>query len=209
MFVIVYQNSVILGPMKWNRFRFENTILEDCEEFSATLPDRNDELSPIILSPDIKILPVQGTPEPQYNPKIEMLHGPFWEFSDTVAISSYQIQPIPVDAVKNQLKAVIANKRYLKEISGVNVTVQNIEIKVDTSRDNRNNLIQRYVLMNNTDTLQWKFNDVWLTLNKEEVGTLVNASTAHIQTQFDWEATKVQEIDNATTLTELDSIILE
>lgn len=209
MFVIVYQNSVILGPMRWNRFRFQNTIFEDCEEFSVTLPDRNDDFTPIIVSDDIKILPVQGTPNPDYNPKIEILHGPFYEFTDTVAISSYTVEPMHVESVKNQLKAVIANNRYNKEIAGVTVKIQNNDVKVDTTRESRQHLIHRYILMNDDDTLQWKFNDVWLTLSKEEVSFLVTSGANHVQTHFDWEADKVKEINSANTLQELDLIILE
>jgi hypothetical protein len=208
MFVIVYQNSVILGPMRWNRFRFENTIFEDCEEFFVTLADRNDDLTPVIVSEDIKILPVQGTPSPEHNSKIEMLHGPFWEFTDNMAISSYTVLPIPVDAVKNQLKAVLANERYNKEVAGTTFTIQNTVITIDTARDTRNNLIQQYVLMNESDTVQWKFRETWLTLTKVEVGEIVRAGANYIQTQFQWEANLIVEISNATTLEDLASIVI-
>jgi hypothetical protein len=208
MFVIVYQNSVILGPMRWNRFRFENTIFEDCEEFSVTLADRNDNFEPVVVSDDIKILPVQGTPNPDFNPKIEMLHGPFWEFTDTAAISSYTVWPMPVDAVKNQLKAVLANVRYNKEVAGTKVTVQGIEVTVDTARDTRNNIAQQYLLMGDTDTVQWKFKETWLTLNKTELGNVVKAGSDYVQTQFQWEAGLITDIDNATTLEQLDAIVI-
>jgi arabinogalactan endo-1,4-beta-galactosidase len=194
--------------MTWNRFRFQETIFEDCEEFSVTLENRNDEMNPVIVSDDIKILPVQGTPNPEFNSKIEMLHGPFWEFTDTVAISSYEVWSMPVDAVKNQLKAVLAAERYRKEIAGVKVTIQNTEVTVDTTRDIRNNLVHHYVLMEDNDTIQWKFNTTWLTLTKSEVETLVKAGKSYIQTQFEWEANLIIEINNATTLEQLDSIVI-
>jgi len=208
MFVIVYQNSVILGPMRWNRFRFENTIYEDCEEFSVTLADRNDESTPVVVSDDIKILPVQGTPNPAYNSKIEMLHGPFWEFKDTAAISSYTVLPIPIDAVKNQLKAVLANQRYIKEVKGTTVTVQGTEVTVDTARGVRDTLTQQYLLMVDSDTVQWKFPQTWLTLSKTEVGEVVRAAAAYVQTQFQWEAGLIAEIDGATTHEQLDAIVI-
>lgn len=208
MFVIVYQNSVILGPMRWNRFRFENTIFEDCEEFSVTLADRNDDLTAVVVSDDIKILPVQGTPNPEYNSKIEILHGPFWEFTDTAAISSYTVLPLPVDAVKNQLKAVLANQRYIKEVKGTTVTVQGTEVTVDTARGVRDTLTQKYLLMDDYDTVQWKFPQTWLTLSKAEVGNIVRAGADYVQAQFEWEAGLIAEIDNATTLEQLDAIVI-
>lgn len=209
MFVIVYNNTVILGPMVWNRFRFENTIFEECDNFSVTLENRNDSLSPVIVSENIKILPIQGTENPIFNSKIERLHGPFWEFTDSAAISSYTVEPLPIEAVKNQLKAVVAHKRYTREVSGVKVTIQNLEINADTTRENRHNVLQQYILMGDNDTIQWKYNDIWLTLNKAEVEILVKAVANHVQAQFDWESSKNQEIVNANSLTELDSIILE
>ena len=91
--------------------------------------------------------------------------------------------------------------RYKKEIKGTTVTVQNTQITVDTTRENRNNLIQRYILMGDNETLQWKFNDTWLTLSKSEVGTLVTGGATYVQSQFDWEKDKIQEIENKLSLT--------
>lgn len=208
MFVIVYQNSVILGPMRWNRFRFENEIFEECDEFSVTLADRNDELSAVVVSDDIKILPVQGTPNPDFNSKIERLQGPFWEFTETAAVSSYVVESLPIDAVKNQLKAVLAGERYRKEVKGTTATVQGTEVTVDTARSSRDVLTQQYLLMGDSDTVQWKFPQGWLTLSKTEVGDVVRAGAAHIQTQFEWEAEMIADIDAATTLEQLDAIVI-
>lgn len=208
MFVIVYQNSVILGPSRWNRFRFENTIFEECDEFSVTLDNRNDGLSAIDVSADIKILPVQGTPDPAFNSKIEMLHGPFWEFTDTAAISSYIVNPLPVEAVKNQLKAVLADERYKKEIAGTTITVQSTTVTIDTARGSRDIMTQQYLLMGDSDSVLWKFPQSWLTLTKSEVGDIVRAGAAYVQTQFQWEAELIADIDAAATLEQLDAIVI-
>lgn len=208
MFVIVYNNSVILGPMRWNRFRFENTIEEDCE-FSVRLPDRNDSLDPVIVSDNIKILPVQGTQNPEFNPTTEMLHGPFWEFTDSAAIASYVAQPLPIDAVKNMLKARVSAERYRKEIIGTTTAIQDVQVTVDTSRDGRNIFVQKYILMNDADTVQWKFPETWLTLSKTELGQVVNAGVTYIQQQFDWESAKISEIDSCETMEQLAVIEIE
>jgi len=207
MFVIVHNNFVILGPMRWNRFRFENTIQEECE-VSVTLPDRNDSLSPIIVSEEVKILPVQGTPNPEHNPKIEFLHGPFWDFSNDIATSSYIVQPYAIDAVKNMLKAECANERYKKENSGTKVTIQDVEVTVDTSRGSRDIFVQKYLLMGENDIVQWKFPECWLTLTKAELGLVVSTGAQHIQAQFDWEAEKVAEIEASETLEQLAQIVI-
>ena len=207
MFVIVYQNSVILGPMRWNRFRFENEIAEELE-IQVTLPDRNDNLQAIVINQDLKILPVVGTPEPQYNSKIQFLNGPFWQFTETQAISSYVAQDKTIEAVKNQLKSEVANERYRKEISGVKTTIQNTEITVETDRETRNVFVQKFTLMGENDTVNWKFPETWLTLTKADLGAVVAAGVQHIQSQFDWEMNKVTEIDACTTLTQLDQVVI-
>ena len=208
MFVIIHNDSVILGPMKWNRYRFENEIEEECE-VTVTLSDRNDNLQSVIISDQIKILPIQGTDNPSYNPRIEHLHGPFWEFTDTTAIYSYVVQPLPVGTVKNQLKIECSAERYRREIIGTKVTVQNTEVTVDTARGNRDIFVQRFLLMGDNDTVQWKFPEGWLELSKSELGLIVSMGAAYVQAQFNWESAKIVEIDSCETLTQLVDVIIE
>lgn len=207
MFVIVYQNSVILGPMRWNRFRFENQILEETE-VQITLADRNDNKDPVLINNDLKILPVVGTQNPSFNSKIQFLNGPYWVFTDTEATMSFVAEDKNVEAVKNELKTLVASERYLKEIAGTKVTVQNVEVTVETDRETRNVFVQKFTLMGENDTVNWKFPEGWLNLTKSDLGTVVAAGVAYIQSQFDWELTKVSEIDNCTTLSELDAIVI-
>lgn len=207
MFVIVHNSSVILGPMRWNKNRFENVITEECE-VTASLPSRNDSLSPIIVTDNVKILPIQGTPSPAFNSRIEFLNGPFWEFTDSAAIMSYRVESLSVDAVKNTLKAECAAERWRRENNGVKITIQGLEVTVDTSRGNRDIFVQKFLLMADSDTVQWKFPEGWLALSKLELGAIVNAAAAHVQTQFDWEANKISEIDNCATLEQLDAIVI-
>ena len=206
MFVVVYNNSVILGPMRWNRRRFENEILEECE-VTAVLPDRNDG-APIMVSDSVKVLPVQSAEQPLFNPKIEFLHGPFWEFTDAAAISSYVVQPLPIDAVKNQLKAECAAERYRREVAGTKVTVQGTEVTADTGRGSRDIFTQKYLLAADGEVVKWKFPEGWLDLTKSEFGVIVSAVAAHVQAQFDWESTRVTEIEACSTLEQLDAVVI-
>jgi len=208
MFVIVHNNSVILGPMRWNRFRFENTIQEECE-VSATLPDRNDALSSITISDEVHILPVEFQQEPPFNSKIEILHGPFWEFTPEKAIGHYEVVPMPIEAVKNQLKSQAAAERYARETKGVKIEIQGVEITVDTDRNSRNVFAQRLIITNENDTLAWKFPEAWMTLSKTELTSIVVAGAEHVQQQFDWEKEKVAEIEACTTLEKLDGVIIK
>lgn len=204
MFVIVYNNNVILGPMRWNRFRFENVIQEECE-VTCSLPDRNDGLEAFTVSDDVKILPVVGTPDPVFNPKIEFLNGPFWEFTDTQAISSYRVENLGIEAVKNMLKEQVAAERWKKENSGVLVPVNGADYSFASDKDTR------AVLSNSTNltSINWKINrDVWINMTGADAQNILNAILNHVQSCFDWELSKIQEIDACTTLQELDELTI-
>jgi hypothetical protein len=206
MFVIVHNNSVILGPMRWNRYRFQNTITEECE-VTATLPDRNDGMSPIIVSNDVKILPIQGTENPQFNPKIEFLNGPFWEFTDSAAIMSYRVEEMNIDSVKSMLKQQSADVRWKKEMSGVEVTINGTTHKFATDRETRN-ILQSHISAG-LETVNWKFNaDTWVQLSQTHLQQVLSATLAHVQLAFDWEMQKNTEIDSCATLNELDAVVI-
>ena len=192
MFVIIHDNTVILGPMRWSRFKFENVILEECE-VDTTLPATNDNLDPITVSDNIKILPIQGTENPEFNPTIEMLHGPFWEFTDTVAIMSYTVQPLPLDAAKAMLKDRVAAERWNKENSGVTVNLNDTDYSFNTDKATRGVLIHAQA---GTDNINWKQDrETWVTLTPADVQTVLSAVLSHVQASFDWEYTKLQAID--------------
>jgi hypothetical protein len=206
MFVIVHNNSVILGPMRWNRFRFENEIQEECE-YSATLPDRNDEMSAITVSDNIKILPILGTDNPEYNPKIQILNGPFWEFTDTHAIFSYQPEYMAFEGAREMHKEQVGAERWNKENAGVTVTIRGNEYKFSSDRETRAVLLNA---VTNLDVINWKFNrDSWLEMTKEEAQSVLNAIHTHVQESFNWEHSKIQELNNCSTVHELDAVVIK
>lgn len=205
MFVIVYNNSVILGPMRWNRFRFENEIQEECD-FSCTLPDRNDQLAPITVSSSIKILPVELLPDPEYNSRIQILNGPFWEFMETKAIGSYQPEYMQLDAAKNLLKAEVAAERWNKENAGVLISINENQYSFSTDKETRATLQSS----SNLDGVNWKLaEDNWVQLTKEETQSVLNQILAYVQACFDWEFNKLEEIYACATLEQLSAIVVK
>jgi hypothetical protein len=62
--------------------------------------------------------------------------------------------------------------------------------------------------MGENDTVNWKFPEGWLTLTKADLGAAVTAGVAHIQSSFDWEKAKVEEIEAATDAATLDVIVI-
>lgn len=209
MFVIVYNNYVNLGPMPWNKRRFESFIQEEYEievVLPSTAPTEAIVVDPNILS----IYPVgDSEPLPEFNPKIQFLQGPYWNYSTGLAVSHYVAEDLSIDAVKNQLKAEVTTERYNREVAGVQATTQGTTVTVDTSRGNRDVFVQKYLLMGENDTVTWKFPEAWLILTKAELGALVAIGAGHVQDQFEWEALKLAEIDSKATLAELDAVVIK
>lgn len=205
MFVIIHEGSVIKGPNPWNKLRFEEVLREECE-VEYTLETRNDDSLPIIISDTVKILPVVGLPQPEYNPRTQYIHGPFWNFSDTVAEMYYTPEFYTVDNVKAFFMDKVTAHRYVKETSGVKVTIQGTEVSVDTGREARNIFVQAFSTLLDTDTVNWKFPERWLTISKEELGTVISAGRDHIQSCFDWENTWHGRVNAATTLDALNTL---
>ena len=203
-YVLENNNYVINGPRAWNYRSFESTLEEDLEiEFKLPLTKTDETI--ITIDENTHIYPSRYD-YPDYNPKIQYIHGPFWDFSTGIAVGTFQVLPIAPEFIKNTLKEKVAANRYRKEISGTKVTIQDTEVTVDTGRDSRNIFVQKYMLMSDTDTVQWKFPEGWKTLTKAELGLVVSAGAAYIQEQFDWEVTKGIEIDSKETAEELDLV---
>ena len=207
MYVLINNNQVINGPRSWNYRSFEST-LEDELEITYKLPMQKTDNDPIIINEETKILPATLVYK-DFNSRIEYLDGPFWEFSDTLATGTFIIKPNNIDAVKNDLISKIAAIRYTKETAGIKVTVQNTEVTIDTARGNRDIFVQKYLLMGESDTVQWKFPECWLTLTKSDLGFIVSSATVFIQDQFSWEESKALEINACSTLEELNELILD
>ena len=111
--------------------------------------------------------------------------------------------------IKNTLKAKVAEIRWRKEIAGVITNVQGNDVFINTAREVRDVFLQKYILMNENETVQWKFDAGWVTLTKAEMNAIATTVANHIQSQFDWEIAKQAEIDACSTAQELDAINLE
>jgi hypothetical protein len=206
-YVLVHNGFVINGPRAWNYRSFESSLEEDCEITYKLPMSKNDE-EIIEIDANTKIYAAELV-YPSYNSKIEYPHGPFWDFSTGKAIGTFQVLPTPIDLIKNTLKSKVSEIRWRKETAGMITNVQGTDVFVDTSREMRDVFVQKYILMNDNETVQWKFNSGWFTLTKTEINSIAVAIANHIQTQFDWEVSKNAQIDVCTTAQELDAINLE
>jgi hypothetical protein len=200
MYAVVYKDKVIVGPMVWNRGIFEGSL--ERKDIKTSLPRVAPEQLPFVINEDAKIMLVEEN-RPEMNPMVEYYYGPLWDVSGEKAIANYEVHDSPIAFAQVNFRQQAADERWKKEIVGTKINIQNTEVTIDTSRDGRNIFVQKYSLMADNETVNWKFPEGWLTLTKAELGQIVNAGAAHIQSAFDWEKTINEQIDAATTKEEL------
>lgn len=199
-------NLVHLGPMNWRPTFFQSCLRDDLE-INFNVPLSNDSGEVIIVSDTVKIIPVRDIGlTSECNQKIQNIVGPYYNFFDTYAEMYYNVKDKSVEVVKSELKPIIAANRYRYEVMGVATTIQNKEVHLLTNREDRALYLQAYQL--GKDNINWKFGSEFLSLSNSDLGLIVQAVTTHIQSAFDWEASKYQEIDSKQTLEELDAIKL-
>lgn len=205
MYVLIHKDRVLVGPRDWNRPMFTTTLDKLNVQYGLLSRKPPTEL-PIRFDADTYITRAR-VEIPEHNAKTETYYGPFWDLSDeNVALGTYRVKERPLDSIREILIKEAAEVRYEKEVSGTKAIIQDTEVTLDTSREGRNIFLQKYSLMGDSDTVNWKFPEGWLTLTKDDLGFVVLEGAAHIQDAFDWEKSIVDQIEAATTATELDAI---
>jgi hypothetical protein len=206
MFVIVYNGNVILGPMVWNARRFSEVIEEETS-LSVVLDLRNDEQTLVEIGANIKIYPVTSELDPEYNTKTQYLHGPFWTFTDTHAVSSMTVESYPLEAIRNFLRQEIADKRWKKLHNGIDVEINGSTYKFPT--DPLTRMSFHHYTTSGLTKVNWKINqETWLELSSEHISLIFNKIVEHFQQSFEWESNINDEISSATLET-IESIVIE
>lgn len=199
------RETVLLGPMNW-RQRFFQEELKDLEVEFQVPPVEQGYLR---VNDSLEFFPIVSIESPEIDLLFEQPVGPFWTYDNNEARGVYQKIPGSIDAAKGNMKTMAANRRYVKENTPFKMTVQGQEVTIDVSRDNRNIFVQKYQMMADGETVQWKFPEGWVELTKIELGGIVAAGAAHIQTQFDWEKNIGDQIDAAPDVDTLKTILNE
>jgi hypothetical protein len=206
MYVVTYNDQVLLGPIPWNSRMFMSVIESDTDLKVNILQSDKDSL-PLDFGNGIMVRLCHEV-RPIINTKIETYDGPFWSFTDDLGTATYTPRNKPIDIVRSELREQVAAERWNKEISGTKATIQGQEVSISTARGVRDNLIQQYSILSESDTVNWKFPEGWITLSKANLKLCVDACNAHVQQAFTWEQSKVDEINNAADLQALDNIVI-
>jgi hypothetical protein len=205
------QNFVILGPIEWKP-RYISDILSDELDQDIVITREDETRVPFDVVPGVTIRKCISVYE-EINTKIHRHEGPFWVYDDGnteyQATATWEQRDKSLESVKADLKNLVADIRWKKEATGVTLTIQGTEVWCDTSRGNRDIFLQKYTIMPDNTTINWKFQNAWLELTKAELGTIVTEGSTYIQSCFDWEAAQSVIIDNCATLAELDALVFE
>jgi hypothetical protein len=200
MYAVIYDNKVVVGPMNWNRGMFQGALERKGIQYplSRTAPNN----LPLTIDEHAKIMRVEEI-RPQMNPLVEFYYGPLWDITEEAAIANYEVHDSPIESMRYNLKQLAAQARYSKEVLGTTVTIQDKTVTIDTNRGARDIFVQKYLLMTESVTVNWKFPETWLTLTKSDLGLCVTAANQYIQQCFDWELNISEQIDQAQNKQEL------
>lgn len=202
MYALIYNNEIKVGPREWNKrvFEFEYNALTSQ---TANLPSEWTSTEVIAVDANTSIVPVYYTSE-EYNSKIEQPAGPTLTlYADRVDAHMGKVDK-DIEQVKRELKAVVADLRWKKETSGIEVSGS----VVKTDRESQSTLsgAVSYVELSPTATIDWKTENGWVQLNRTQIETMALAVAQHVQQCFTQEKAYGVQIDACTTLAELDAL---
>lgn len=206
----IHNNSLILGPMGFN-VRMINSELEDLE-----LEDRISTQSytniPIHFSDELTHLLLLEKEVPAYDSKYHNLGNFNWEIieENNVPVKvklTYPLVEKTIKEVKYSRKQEVTAYRKEKENKIISLTINETEIKIATSRE------ERLILASKLSALpglhNYKFSNTWLEITTENLQYIITEIDKVVQSAYDWELSKLQEIDACQTLDEIYNVIIK
>ncbi len=201
LYALVHDNQLILGPIKYN-YMLINYELEQLE-INSRLTSNSYNQVPIQF--DEKTFLVYATQVyPDYDGRYKKITSPRWSIQKENELPSkvlfeYFTEDRTLDEVKSELKSLVPDERWSRENTILKISIQNTEVEVSTSRDNRLSLMAK--LLSSSGPYNFKFGEnIWVEINSTDLETIIKAIDAKVQEAFDWELAKLQEIDSCETI---------
>lgn len=209
MYALIHDSQLLLGPIKFN-YRFINSDLED-NEIEERIGPRDYENVPLEINSNTFLLEAVLN-QPEYDERSQVLRYAGWELIDVDGIQkaqfNYETVDKSLDQIKDEYKQLLPNVRRGKENQYITVTIDNTVVLVSTSRDQRTQFINKLSSLG-TDSVLYKFNDdTWISVTKTDIEYIVQQIDAKVQEAFDWEYSKIQEIDSCTTKEEVFNVVI-
>lgn len=204
---LIHNNQLVLGPIKFNHLMIKSEL----EDLNIT-----DEISfqsyqklPIHFSDGLThLLPSEEIIE-NYDGKYQYVGNLTWEIIelDNTPIKvnfNYPILNKTLEQSKKEIIEKLAPLRRKKENTILKININDTEIEVSTSREER--MIMSSKIVSSSGPYNYKFNNTWVQITKEQLQNICNLIDIKVQESFDWEYSKIQEINNCSTIDEVYNI---
>ena len=191
--------------------RMINSELEDLE-LEDRITTQSHTNIPIHFSDELTHLLLLEKEVPGYDSKYYNLGNFTWEVieEDNVPIKvklTYPLVERSIEEVKYSRKQEVTAYRKEKENKIISLTINETEIKIATSREER--LILASKLSASPGLHNYKFSNTWLEITTENLQYVIGEIDKVVQSAYDWELSKLQEIDACQTLGEIYNVIIK
>ena len=206
---LINNNSLILGPMGFN-VRYINSELEDLEVEERISPQSYTDL-PIHFSDNETHLVLIEKVVPENDTKYHNIGNFTWEIikENDVPVKVLLTYPIidkTLEEVKELRKQEVSPYRREKESTTISVNLNGTSVEVSTSREER--LLLASKLAASPGPHNFKFSNTWLEITIEQLQTIVSEIDVKVQEAFDWELSKLQEIDACETIDSVYDVVI-
>jgi hypothetical protein len=207
---LIHNNSLELGPFGLN-VRYINEELEELE-VEERISSQSFSSLPIHFSDGLTHLVPTERVIPEHDPKYHNVGNFTWEIVKenevpVKVVFTYPITDKTLEEVKNIRKQEVAPARREKENTIITLIVNNTEVEVSTSREER--LLLASKLAASPGPHNFKFQNTWLEITTEELQTIISEIDAVVQAAFDWELAKLQEIDACVEIDAVYAVVIK
>jgi hypothetical protein len=187
-----------------------NSELEELEVEETITPSSYTNI-PIHFSDGLThLLPLEKE-VPSHDSRYHNVGNFSWEIieEDGIPIKvllTYPITDKTLEEVKELRKQEISPYRREKENTILTLTVNETAVEVSTSRDER--LLLASKLAASPGPHNFKFHNAWLEITTAELQYILNQIDIKVQEAFDWELSKLQEIDACETIDDVYDVVI-
>jgi hypothetical protein len=185
--------------------------LED-NEIEERIGSKDYENVPLEINSNTFLLEVVLN-QPEHDERAQVLKYVSWEVVTDNDVQkaqfNYEVVDKSLEQIKSEYKQQISPIRREKENQYITISIQNTELSILTSREQRTQFINKLTALPETDTVLYKFGDnTWINVSKTDLEYIVQQIDSKVQEAFDWEYLKIQEIDNCTTKEEVFDVVI-
>lgn len=207
---LIHNHSLELGPFGFN-VHYINQELEDLE-VEERISNQSFYQLPIHFSDGLThLLPIEKN-IPQYDPKYYNIGNFTWSIIEEAGVPikvlfTYPIIEKTLEEVKEFKKQEVAPYRKEKENTTITLIINDIEIYVSTSREQRSILAAK-ILSLTPEPYNFKFINTWVEVTTEQLQYIISEIDKVVQDAFDWEMQKLQEIDACETIDDVYNVLI-